>query len=113
MQELDTTNIIELEQIVKEEFTTFIENTETQDVFESVDRIHIFGYYGKNINKSLFLLGHENDIKKLAVKVKKLSLDHYSMPADYKVKKKMLFGHQSGSCLGKKRIHKVIYHTKI
>lgn len=86
MQDLNSSKITELEETVKEEFAAWIESA--GNVIETVDKIHIFGLFGKNTGRFRFLPGHKTDIEKLADEVKKHSLDHYRMPTGYKVGRK-------------------------
>lgn len=101
MQGLDSSKIVELEQTVKEDFATFVSNAE--NAFNCVDSIHIFGFYGKNVNRFRFLPGHRSDLERLADQMKKYSnFDHFQMPQGYRIPRKSIVRTPIGFLYGSK-----------
>lgn len=103
IKDLDEKKISEVEATVKEELDTLLSE---QNVFEYVDRIHIFELHQKQVHRFHFLSGHRGMMKKLAVEVNKHSLSHYEMSKDFEVLKKdvvrcplgFLYGHKTYAC---------------
>lgn len=100
MQDFDVVKITELEQLVREEFATFFGSAE--NVFESVDKIHILGFYGNNVSRFRFLPGHRSDMAKLAPEVKTRDSSYYNMPIGYKVPRKNIVRTPIGYLYGSK-----------
>lgn len=103
MQDIDNNKIMELEQVIKEMFTTFIADSAFKSsVLQSVDAVHVFGFFESNISRFAFLPGHRTDLAKVGDEVKQHSTDYYKTPSDYKVPRKNIVRSPIGYLFGTK-----------
>lgn len=118
MRSLDDEKIIEIEKTVRDDFEDILKNDE-YDIFEIIDRAHIFGLFGGKVDRFRFMPGEKVLINKIVTYINSLKVDalndcmeenlelsfhseHFCMKPDTKISRKELCRSPIGYLFGKK-----------